>query len=156
MSDDRLPGLVSLAFDDIPTPDFADVGIKPLPDGSPLDPATWAREVFSVASAPIWVRLLLGLRQLVSPMIGVRRASAGVFHVDRVVGEEALIAADDRHLDFRVGVAVDPRGRMLRVTTAVRLHGWRGRVYFAPVRLLHGPVVQAMMARAISRMSPRR
>lgn len=69
-------------------------------------------------------------------------------------GEEALIVADERHLDFRVAVGVDSRANLLRVTTVVRLHGWRGKVYFAPVRLLHGPVVQAMLRRAIRRLAP--
>lgn len=149
----REPILVSLVFEDIPAPDFADVALRSFPPGSPIDPETWARAIFSVSLAPSWVRWLLGLRQMVSPLIGVRRAPSRVFDVRRVVGEEALIVADDRHLDFRVGVGVDPVARLVRVTTAVRLHGWRGRIYFAPVRLLHGPVVQAMMSRAVARIT---
>jgi hypothetical protein len=41
---------------------------------------------------------------------------------------------------------------MLRVTTAVWLHGWRGRLYFAPVAVLHDPVTRSMMRRAIRRV----
>lgn len=147
------PRFVSIAFDDIPEPDFADVAVASYVPGSPEDPAMWAREVFSVRSAPLWVRAALGLRQLVAPLIGVRRAERGVFKVDRVVGEEALIVANDRHLDFRVGVGVDSESTRVRVTTTVKLHGLRGRIYFAPVRLLHGPVVQAILKRAVRRMA---
>lgn len=148
------PRFVSIAFDDIPIPDFADVVVAAFAVGSPDDPATWAREVFSVRSAPWWIKAALALRQLVAPIIGVRRAGRGIFDVDRVIGEEALIVVDDRHLDFRAAVGVDSNTRLVRVTTVVRLHGWRGRVYFAPVRLLHGPVVQAMLRRAIRRLAP--
>ena len=64
-----------------------------------------------------------------------------------------LIAADDTHLDFRCAVAVDRSARLVRVTTTVRLHGWRGRVYFAPVRLLHPVVIQAMVQKAGKRLA---
>jgi len=39
------------------------------------------------------------------------------------------------------------------VTTAVRLKGWRGRVYFVPVRLLHDPVTRSMMASAANQLA---
>jgi len=45
-------------------------------------------------------------------------------------------------------VAVDEQLRLLRVTTTVRLHGRRGRLCFAPVRLLHPVVVRAMVRSA--------
>ena len=75
-----------------------------------------------------------------------------MFSVVEVQGDEALIAHADRHLDFRAGVGFDPGSRMLRVTTAVWLKGWRGRVYFTPVSVLHDPVTRSMMRRAIRRM----
>ncbi|WP_265520344.1 DUF2867 domain-containing protein [Oerskovia flava] len=138
----------SLALADLPRPDYADVVLVPLPDGAPTDPAVWAREIFAVRSAPPWVRVAFAVRQSVVALIGVSRGDQGVFDVDRVEGEEALIVADDRHLDFRAAVGVDVGARLVRVTTAVRLHGWRGRGYFGPVRLAHGPVVHAMLTRA--------
>lgn len=142
------PRLVSLAFDDLPRPDYADVLVVPLPHGAPVDPAVWAREIFAVRTAPVWVRGAFVVRQALAPLIGVARADQGVFDVARTEGEEALIVADDRHLDFRCAVGVGAGARLVRVTTAVRLHGWRGRAYFAPVRLAHGPVLHAMLRRA--------
>jgi hypothetical protein len=62
--------------------------------------------------------------------------------------DEVLVELDDRHLDFRCGIAVDERMRLLRVTTTVRFHGWRGRLYFVPVRVLHPIVVRAMIRSA--------
>ena len=143
----------STAFADIPSPDFADVQMVPVPSGSSTDPVEWARAIFSVRSAPLLVRALLGLRQLLVPLIGVPPAEAGVFTIDEVVGEEALIAVDDTHLDFRAAVGVDAHRGLVRVTTTVRFNGVRGRLYFVPVGVLHGPVTRAMMKRAARRLA---
>ncbi len=148
----------SIAFDDIPDPDFADAQFVSIPETQhqvPTDPAWWARQVFSVASAPAWVRALLGLRQALVGVIGVQRGDASVFEVDRVETSEALIAADDRHLDFRAAVGIDSGSRILRVTTTVRLHGWRGKLYFGIVSWLHGPVTRSMAKRAVTRFVAR-
>jgi len=153
-ADTNDPAFRSMAFDDIPTPDFADVTVVAIPPGTdplPSDPAWWARAVFSVRSTPWWVRVLFALRQALVGLIGVKRGNRSVFDVGSVKGEEALIAADDRHLDFRAAVGIDIQHRLLRVTTTVRLHGWRGRVYFAPVSVLHGPVTRAMATAAVRR-----
>lgn len=150
------PALRSLALRDIPVPDFADVTIIATRPGAPVDPEVWAEAIFAVRSAPRWVLALLGLRQLVVGAIGIPTAPRNVFEVREVVGEEALIAFDDRHLDFRVGVGVDATARLVRVTTTVRLHGWRGRLYFAPVRVLHPVVVLAMTRSAARRLGPDR
>lgn len=122
---------------------------------APTDPVVWARAIFSARSTPLWVKAAVGVRQLLVPLLGVRPTRRGVFDVDRVVGEEALIAHDDVHLDFRAAVGVDAEARLVRVTTAVRFHGWRGRLYFVPVRPLHGAVVRAMLRRAVRRLARR-
>jgi hypothetical protein len=149
-----VPGFDSLAVRDIPAPDYADVVIIPLPDGAPDDPEIWARAVFDPASSPAVVRLLMGLRQVLVGLIGVNRAAPDVFAVREVVGQEALIAADDTHLDFRAAVAVDPVTRLVRVTTTVRLHGRRGRLYFAPVSVLHEMITLSMLRAAARRLTP--
>ncbi len=143
----------SLALRDIPHPDFADAAIATLPAGSPTDPAVWAREAFSASGMPRWVAAALAVRQLLVPLLGIPRAPVDTFAIREQAGDEVLIAADDRHLDFRCAIAVDPAARLLRVTTTVRLHGWRGRLYFAPVRILHPVVVQAMIHRAGRRLA---
>lgn len=154
--DVKAPTFRSLALESIPVPDYADVLVLPVPSGQqecPVDPKVWAEALFSPKSMPGWVAALMGLRQAVVGLVGIHRAPAGVFAVSKVSGEEALISADDTHLDFRCGVAYDADARLLRVTTTVRLKGWRGRLYFVPVRLLHPLVVHAMMARTIRRLA---
>jgi len=157
MPSDEAPAFRSLALDEVPRPDHLDVIGVPLPEGASTDPALWTRTIFSIESTPIWVRLAFGLRQLLVPLIGVRPGDPDTaFAVTRVVGEEALVEASDRHLDFAAGVGVDAERGLVRLTTAVRLHGWRGRLYFAPVALVHPAVVRSMMRRAARRLTPSR
>ncbi len=147
----------SLALRDFP-PDYADTTIIRLPAGAPTDPRTWATTTFSLRTMPGWVRGALGLRQLLAPLIGVPRAPRSTFEVGEVLadatGGEALIVADDRHLDFRCGVAVDASAGLVSVTTNVRLHNRRGRLYFLPVRVLHPVVVRSMLHRAAHVLAP--
>lgn len=145
------PALISLALQGHPPPDWADVVIVPLPRGGPDSPRHWADQIFSIGAAPRPVQALLALREVVVGLIGVDRAKPDVFAVREVVGEEALIVTRESHLTFRVGVGVDPAAGLLRVTTAVWLHGWRGRLYFGPVSVLHDPVTRAMMRSAVRR-----
>jgi hypothetical protein len=147
-----VPSFDSLALRDIPVPDHADVMIVPLPARATTDPRVWAETVFSPVSMPRWVRGLFAVRQALVGLIGIDKGSSDVFAVAEVSGQEALIVADERHLDFRAAVAVDLMTRTVRVTTTVRLHGWRGRVYFAPVSLVHGAVTTALLRGAARRL----
>ena len=142
------PAFRSLALEAIPEPDYADVIVVPCRQTATSDPRVWAETVFSRSAMPRWVLALMALRQQLVGLVGIPKAPADVFAVSRVAGEEALITAVDRHLDFSCGVAFDAGSHLLRVTTAVRLKGWRGRLYFVPVRVLHPLVLRAMMLRA--------
>ena len=138
----------SLALRDIPTPDYADAIIAPLPASTPTDPAVWASRLFSLRTMPRWVMGALAVRQVLVPLLGIPRAADDVFAIREQHEDEVLLGADDRHLDFRCAVAVDPAARLIRVTTTVRLHGWRGQAYFLPVRVLHPLVLRAMIRSA--------
>lgn len=153
MSTSTGPGFSSLVLRDLPRPDHLDLIAIPLPPGSSGDPEIWAGEIFTLSSMPGWVRVAMGARQLLVPLLGLRPAPRDTFRVREVVGDEALIAADDAHLDFRCGVGVDVDAQLVRVTTAVRFNGWRGRVYFAPVRIVHPLVVASMLRRTARRLA---
>jgi hypothetical protein len=142
--------LWSIALRDIPAPDYADATIVPIEPGGSLDPAAWARRIFSSRDMPFWVKAALGVRQALVPLMGVNRAPRDTFRIREHGDDEVLIAYDDEHLDFRCGVAVDEAARLLRVTTTVRFNGMRGRLYFIPVRLAH-PIVVRSMIRAAAR-----
>jgi len=68
------PCFRSLAFREIPTPDYADVCLAPLPDGAGTDPGEWAGRLFSLESMPRWVAAGMGLRQALVPLIGIPKA----------------------------------------------------------------------------------
>ncbi len=150
-----VPTFISLALRAIEDPDYADVQLIRLPaqvaDRLRKDPARAARDVFSVRKVPAPIKALFAVRQAAVRVIGLPASPPDVFKVVALEGSEALIAADEPHLDFRVGVAV--QDNLLRVTTTVRLKGMRGRLYFAPVRLAHPIITRAMMRAAIRRWS---
>lgn len=74
-----------------------------------------------------------------------------MFAVREHTATAAVVGADARHLDFRGVVTVEPARVVL--TTVVRRHNLRGRVYFALVRRIHPAVVAAMLTRAATRFS---
>ena len=147
------PAFRSLALIRIPNADYVDVVFLDLPTGVTTDPVRWTQAVFSVRDTPAWIKALFVLREGLVPLIGVPQAPEDVFTVREVSGEEALVCAQDRHLDFAAGVGVDAEQGYVRLTTTVRLHGWRGALYFAPVRVLHRPVCAAMLRRAAKQLA---
>lgn len=150
----ELPCFRSLALREIPKPDYADVCLATLPEGSDTDPTLWANRLFSLGSMPRWVAAALMLRQVLVPLIGVPQTPRNTFAVTDQQGDEALIYFQDKHLDFAVGVGVDSVSRIIRVTTAVELKGWRGKLYFGVVRPLHPMVVNSMLKRHASPRKP--
>ncbi len=145
---EEAPCFRSLAFREIPKPDYADVCLATLPDGAGTDPSEWAERLFSLESMPRWVAGALGLRQALVPLIGIPKAPQDTFTVTDQSGEEALIFVRDKHLNFAAAVGVDPVSRLIRVTTAVELKGWRGKLYFGVVRPVHPIVVNSMLKKA--------
>ena len=140
------PAFSSLAFGEGRF-DHGDAVFVPIPPGAPVDPRVWAETLFSRSAIPKPVQALFGVRMVFAALLGLRTAASGVFDVREVVGDEALMTFDDDHLDFRCAVGVDAKASIVGVTTVVRLHGWRGRLYFAPVSLLHPLILQSMLRR---------
>ena len=128
----QAPAFWSMAFDEITDPDYADVAVGVLPAHATADPAAWARSLFSIRSLPPWLVMLIRLRQLLGPIVGLSPAPSDRFAVRTVRGDEALLAIDQRHLDLRVGVGVDESNGIVRVVTTVRLKGGLVRLWFLP------------------------
>lgn len=80
--------------------DVADVQRVQVPNGLSITPAQWAKAVFDVRRAPIVVRALMGLRQLVVPLIGVPRTVDNPFRVREIREDEALLLTRERQLTF--------------------------------------------------------
>jgi hypothetical protein len=143
---------LSAAFDIVPRPDWASTTIVAIPHDANDDAAAWARAIFDVRSVPTWVKALFGARVIVARLLRLTPANPSMLAVDHLVGDEAVIDTDDVHLHFAAGVRVDPAAGLLHVTTAVALKGWRGRLYFMPVRFLHDAVTRSMIENAIGRV----
>lgn len=142
---------MSAAFDLMPRPDWATTTTISVAPGVGRSSEEWARAIFDVASVPVWVKALFAARVIVAKVLHLAPGDPAMLAVDRVVGDEALIDTDDRHLRFVAGVRAEPG--LVHVSTLVTLKGLRGRVYFAPVRLLHDAVTRSMMTAAARRFS---
>src|SRR6266508_1949386 len=144
---------LSAAFDIVPRPDWASTTIVAIPHGATGDAAAWARAIFDLRSLPVCVKALGGVRAVGAKLLRLPPGEQAMLAVDRIVGDEAVIDTDDVHLHFAAGVQVDSAAGLLYVTTAVALKGWRGRVYFMPVRFLHDAVTRSMIESAVGRMN---
>ncbi|HZG92519.1 MAG TPA: DUF2867 domain-containing protein [Pseudonocardia sp.] len=133
----------------LPRVDFADAFAVAARPGAPEDPQAWADAVFR--DPPAWVAALMGLRQALVGLVGIRRGDASAFGTRARTADEVLLGTDDGHLDFRASVRREPDRVVL--STVVRLHNRRGRLYFALVRPIHPVIVRGMLVRAARRLS---
>lgn len=138
----------SLALRDIPIPDYCDVVIVPTGGVEESDPRVWAEAIFAHENTPLGSRGLRALRDEAVRLFDMVPPPQKEFVADEVVGSEALIVDDDEKLTVRIGVALLPGGELLQVTTAVKYKTVRGRLAFAPRRLMHAAAVNTLARRA--------
>lgn len=138
----------SLALRDIPVPDYCDVVIVPTGGVDEPDPRVWAEAIFSHENTPLSRRGLRALRDEAVRLFDMVPPPAKEYVTDEVRGSEALIVDDDENLRVRIGVALLPGGRLVQITTAVKFLSVRGRIAFAPRRLLHAAAVHTLARRA--------
>jgi hypothetical protein len=142
---------MSAAYDVLPRPDWASTTTVAVPPNVTRDPVVWAQAIFDSRTMPSWVKALFVVRECAVKPMRITPGDRAMLAVDRVVGDEALIDTDDVHLRFVAAVQAD--ARLVHVTTAVTFKGWRGQLYFVPVRLLHDAVTRAMITRAARALS---
>ena len=135
--------------------DWCDAFWVDLPRDSPDDPLFWRAALFGADDAPRRTSGLMRLRDLLARRLGLKAAGSAdgaAFPVLARAGQEVVMGMDDRHLDFRVALAVRPHGSdRLVVTTAVRRHNRLGRAYFACIRGPHHVLVPRWTRRAVRR-----
>lgn len=148
MTESTGPAFRSLAFDDIPAPDYADSFLLPLPATTVFDPQRWAETIFSQQSMPGWFAAMLRLRRTLSRSSIRAEAIGKNLPIRRVEGAEALIGFDSAPLGIRCGVGLSSAPRLLRVTTAVRSNNPRGRRIFGFLRPIHPLVMNSMIRKA--------
>ncbi|WP_193104020.1 hypothetical protein [Brachybacterium sp. FME24] len=138
----------SLALRDIPIPDYCDVVIVPTAGVDEPDPRVWADAIFSHENTPLSQRGMRALRDEAIRLFDMVPPPNKEYLADEVVGSEALIIDDDENMRVRIGVALLPGGDLLQVTTAVKYRSVRGRLAFAPRRLMHAAAVNTLARRA--------
>ncbi|MFN3362998.1 DUF2867 domain-containing protein [Allorhizobium sp. NPDC080224] len=156
---------VALPHPDLPEADWADsYGVRL--DGSDLDPMEVARDL--MGRAPRWVGALLKIRNLIVGFFGLKSAELELTGQDRIGGfpviahdgDHVLLGFNDKHLDFRIIVAVEPEGtghQHVSLTTLVQRHNLFGRVYILVVTPFHKLIVKTFLKRfAASRGLSRR
>jgi hypothetical protein len=108
-----------------------------------------------------WVRLLMGLRDTIMTLFGVKTARQlreggsdriDIFRIYSISEHEMIVGEDDRHLDFRASILIRPSeteaGDELVTTTVVHCHNLLGRFYIALIAPFHRMVVRSNLHRA--------
>lgn len=78
------------------------------------------------------------------------------FPVLRESNEEVVSGLDDRHLDFRALMKVEPAGTggsRITLTTAVATHNWIGRGYLTLIMPFHKLIVRSMVKQLAERLN---
>lgn len=121
------------------------------------------------SSGPKWVGRLFILRNKIVSIFGLKASGnitdreqqlenfkcepgeqLGLFKVFATTENEVILGEDDKHLNFRVSLILNPTEKKtekkdLIVSTTVEFNNWLGRLYFIPVRPFHKLIVPTML-----------
>lgn len=118
---------------------FADTFAVPAPPG--VDAIEATERAFT--RKPAWITALMGLRNRLGMLAGLKPAKDQRFPVLHQSPEEVLLGFDDRHLDFRVAVTV--RAGRATLTTIVHWHNAWGRAYLQAILPFHRAIAARML-----------
>ncbi|MFD2724864.1 DUF2867 domain-containing protein [Hyunsoonleella rubra] len=113
-------------------------------------------------SMPKWVEFLMGLRNAIVSVFGLKTEmdknfspnfkpgeKMGFIKIISVEDNEIMLGADDKHLDFRVSVFNSEENQNnIKVTTLVKYNNLFGKIYMAIIRPFHVIIVKQMVKRA--------
>lgn len=146
---------VELPHPDLAEADWADSYSVRL-DRADLEPMQVATDL--MGRAPGWVTALLGLRNRIVSLFGLKSAELALTGQDKIGGfpvvehdqERVVLGFNDKHLDFRIIVSVEPEGtahQHVSLTTLVRRHNLFGRLYILVVTPFHKLIVKTLLKR---------
>jgi hypothetical protein len=127
-------------------------------DRTYVDAEQAARAVF--ADPPHMVRCLMALRNGIVAPFGLK-ASVGfsdrglgkidVFPIISSTGAEVVVGGDDKHLDFRIWISIQPglKGSEVTISTLVKINNLLGRVYLFVIMPFHKLLSRSMLQRAV-------
>jgi hypothetical protein len=141
---------------------LADAYAVILPAGASNDPEVLAR--FMLGQPARWMTALMTVRDALAGAAGLKTARLlqantgparapriGMFRIYATHPDEIILGEDDRHLDFRISVLLQPRENLqprLVVSTVVHCHNVLGRIYLALIGPFHRMIVPGMLKRA--------
>lgn len=146
---------VTLPHPDLPEADWADSYSVRL-DRNDLAPMEVASQL--MGRAPRWVGVLLKIRNVIVGFFGLKSAELELTGQDRIGGfpvlthddRHVLLGFNDKHLDFRIIVAVEAEGnghQHISLTTLVKRHNLFGRIYILVVTPFHKLIVKTFLKR---------
>jgi len=114
----------------MPRPDWAVTTTISISPGVQRSSAEWATEIFDIRAVPRWVKALFAARAVIAAPLHLAPGNPAMFAIDAVVGADAVIDTDDRHLRFVAGMRAEPG--LGPVATLVTLKSLRGRLHSSP------------------------
>jgi hypothetical protein len=139
--------------------DFAD-GYSCQAEQTYADAEHAARAIF--ADPPHVVRCLMGLRNTIVAPLGLRPSvdfsdrglgKVDVFPIISSTGNAVVVGGNDKHLDFRIwiGIQPGPRGSEVTISTLVKINNLLGRAYLFAIMPFHKLLSRSRLQRAVNR-----
>lgn len=139
--------------------DFAD-GYSVQAERTYVDAEQAARAVF--ADPPRMVKRLMALRNGIVAPFGLK---ASIDFRDRGLGKidafpiisnaaaEIVVGGDDKHLDFRIWIGIQPcpQGSQVTISTLVKVNNLLGSVYLSVIMPFHKALSRSLLQRAVER-----
>lgn len=128
-------------------------------------------------SGPEWIGKLFSFRNAIVKRLGLKTPETvidrqkqlnefkcevgerlGLFQVYHRDEKEVIIGEDDKHLDFRVSLYLQPNEnnlheKTLTISTVVKFHSWLGQLYFFPVKPFHRLIVPTMLKSIVKHLT---
>lgn len=127
---------------------------------------------------PKWFEMLFSLRNKIAKLVHLKTPDitnkkqqenyqweigkkAGLFTLYAKTENELILGDDDKHLNFRVSLFMQPATKessetIVTVSTLVKLNNWLGKVYFFFVKPLHRMFVPIIMGRNFQKLESRK
>jgi hypothetical protein len=77
----------------------------------------------------------------------------GMFPIISSTGTEVVVGGDDKHLDFRIWISIQPslKGSEVTISTLVKINNLFGRVYLFIIMPFHKLLTRSLLERAVNR-----
>lgn len=139
--------------------DFSD-GYSGQGDQTFVDAEQAGRAVF--AEPHRMLTWLIILRNAIVAPLGLKKSISfsdrglgkiGMFPIISSTGTEVVVGGDDKHLDFRIWISIQPslQGSEVTVSTLVKINNLFGRVYLFVIMPFHKLLTRSLLGRALNR-----